>query len=119
MGRTRKVPRLEYQQQFPAAHRELTIARNLKRYAELNMALIVILSASFFEFVWPTSSKPDILREILNYGNKRCLHLWASGVNLSTIKRHCSALARPVHNFRSMQFENLQFMLPEEAGIKI
>jgi len=109
-------PRLEYHGAIPTGQKEAIISRNLKKYAQQNLPLIVIVSEDFFHAVWPTSSKPVILQNILKYYNKMCLHIWADSVNLRTIRRYSTQMTTPQPCFRTVLYDKLLFMTHEEAG---
>lgn len=99
---------VEYQRQFPASQREHTIARNIKKYSEQDMSIILIVTTSLFSTVWPTSSKSDILNSILHYKNNRCLHIWAEGIKDTIVKRFSTGMTSTLQSFRKIPIQELR-----------
>ena len=112
-------PRLEYQQTIPDSQKDVIITRNVKKYADSNLPMILILSEEFLSTVWPTASKPTILGSILNYANKLSVHVWCSSVTAESIKRYSTMLLKELPNFRTATYDKLQFMTHEEVGLQL
>jgi len=109
-------PRLEFQQVFQETQRAVAVQRNLRRYAKENLPLIVIISESFFQTIWPTELKREILEGILKYKNKLCVHIWTDTVNIRTVRCRSTQLSATLPGFRQVLLDKLRFMTYEEAG---
>lgn len=99
---------IDYTLRSNEGNKETLIWRNLKRSSENQLQLIVVLSTNFFETVWPTSMKPEILNFLLRHLNGQCVHVWTNDLNSEKVQRYSCPLARSDDSkFRTITFQEI------------
>lgn len=109
-----------FQRQMPERNGHQEVLRKLRYYESNNFGLCVVISQPFFDLVWPTELKNEIVRILTNYSSKRCLHVWAPGITIDDVRKRSSVLTvNEAANFRNVSFSMLLKLNPQEITVKL
>lgn len=98
--------RFEYTNYREHQANERIILSDAIRYKKQKSALLVLISHTFFELLWPTSHKLPILNIISNYSHKNCIHIWLDVIE-DNVKRYSKELLRIDGYFRRIHAKEL------------
>ena len=112
--------RVDFQKQIPKRNGHQEVLRKLRYYESNNYSLFAIISQPFFDLVWPTELKNEIVRILTKYSNKRCLHVWAPDVTIDDVRKRSTVLTvNEGTNFRQVSFSMLQGLNSREITVKL
>jgi hypothetical protein len=112
----KKNIKVEFQKLLPEKNREGEMNRRLKQYEAANDGVFVIISKDFFQVVWPTALKNNILQTITKYTSKRCLHIWTNVDEIEVKQRSTQLANNDGVNFRRVSYSQLHELKSDEIS---
>lgn len=87
---------------------DMLIFHYLQHLVGLKPPLLLCLSSSFFQIIWKSALKTDILKIILNYPSKYHLDVWMEGITEDEVKKYSTGLLRSDAEMKKVTFQNIK-----------
>lgn len=88
--------------------RDMLIFHYLQHLVGLKSPLLLFLSSSFFQFIWKSALKTDILKIILNYPSKYHLDVWMEGITDDEVKKYSTGLLRSDAEMKKVTWQRIK-----------
>lgn len=98
--------------------KEMIMLNDATKYKKEKLPMIVLISSAFFNLIWKTSCKQNILNVITNFSTKNVLHIWLD-VNEDDVKYRSTLLCRTDGLFRRIMASDLLKLTSRARIIKI
>ena len=83
------------------------VYHDAEKYKNNGMPILILLSKSFFDLMWNSSRKKDLLEILSSETIKGCLHVWLD-VNETDVKGYCNKFLREDDNFKRIKYADLK-----------
>lgn len=103
----KNVPQFECTDYVNTGDRVLVLQLALSSHKERNLPLILLINRKFLDSVWSSTSKGQILKTILTYSTKCCVHIWFDNLTESDVEKYSVGLCRSDSAFRRISYSDL------------
>jgi len=97
-----------------ATDKALIVKIALQSLKDHKFPYILLISRTFLDEIWSSAEKSQILKVLMNYSTKNCLHIWLDNLEENDVEKYSTFLLRNDCIFRRISYTKLTLDHTEE-----